>query len=197
MIKDKRLQVNHLFLILFLGVSELEDPLIALGLVDNRDEVQEIVDEVDDDTTGKIEFDEFLTIIKNGNSNTKGTSDKKIKIYQFFKNLTSGKFKQNGKEVLFKLFISAYRRARIMDSMMGDTPLKRQEGQKIVKNYKNQLSLNKIREKMENGESLDDDKGYKDQFFSTEPPEPEILYDILNENNDDQDDNVIDSDEEF
>ena len=40
------------------------DPLIALGLVDTRDEVENIVKEVDDDGTGKIEFDEFLTIIK-------------------------------------------------------------------------------------------------------------------------------------
>ena len=86
-----------------IGLSELEDPLIALGLVDNRDEVQEIVNDVDEDGTGKIEFDEFLEIIKNGNSTAKGASDKKVKIYQFFKNLTSGKFKQNGKEVLFKL----------------------------------------------------------------------------------------------
>lgn len=82
------------------------------------------MNDVDADGTGKIEFDEFLEIIKNGNSTTKGGSEKKVKIYQFFKNLTSGKFKQNGKEVLFKLFISGYRRARILDAMMGDTAQK-------------------------------------------------------------------------
>lgn len=181
--------------------------------------MQEIVDEVDDDDTGKIEFNEFLEIIKNGNSNTKGTSEKQVKIYQFFKNLTAGKFKQNGKEFLFKLFISGYRRTKILDAMMGDTQLKKQEGHKILNNYKNQLALNKIREKMENGifpsilfsikitnvflilgSSISmnkEDKGWRDQFFSTEPPEPEILYDILNENNDDQEENVYESDDDL
>ena len=32
-----------------IGVDELEDPLIALGLVDNRQQVQRIVSAVDDD----------------------------------------------------------------------------------------------------------------------------------------------------
>lgn len=43
-----------------IGVDELEDPLIALGLCENRQQVQAIVDEVDEDQSNKIEFDEFL-----------------------------------------------------------------------------------------------------------------------------------------
>ena len=49
-----------------IGVDELEDPLIALGLVDNRQQVQHIVQMVDEDGSKMIEFDEFLDIIKNG-----------------------------------------------------------------------------------------------------------------------------------
>ena len=49
-----------------IGVDELEDPLIALGLVENRQQVQQIVDIVDADGSGEIEFGEFLTIIKGG-----------------------------------------------------------------------------------------------------------------------------------
>lgn len=48
-----------------IGIEELEDPLIGLGFADNRDEVQEMVDAVDEDGSGMIEFPEFLTIIKN------------------------------------------------------------------------------------------------------------------------------------
>lgn len=76
--------------------------MIALGLVNNREEVENIVEEVDDDGTGKIEFDEFLAIIKNGNSSTKGGSERMVKIYNFFKSLTTGKFNTDGKELIFK-----------------------------------------------------------------------------------------------
>lgn len=97
--------------------------MIALGLVDNRDEVDQIVQDVDDDGTGKIEFDEFVKIIKTGNSTSKGgASENTVKIYNFFKSLTTGKFNKKGKELIFKLFISGYRRTKILNAMMGDTP---------------------------------------------------------------------------
>lgn len=51
-----------------IGVDELEDPLIALGLVDNRQQVQRIVQMIDDDGSEMIEFPEFLKIIKMGGS---------------------------------------------------------------------------------------------------------------------------------
>ena len=51
-----------------IGVDELEDPLIALGLVENRQQVQEIVDLVDEDGSQQIEFGEFLSIIKGGSN---------------------------------------------------------------------------------------------------------------------------------
>ena len=45
-----------------IGVEELEDPLIALGLVDSRKQVENMVYSIDDD--GNIEFDEFLKLVK-------------------------------------------------------------------------------------------------------------------------------------
>ena len=47
------------------GISELERPLIGLGFAESREEVQEMIDEVDEDGSGQVEFDEFLQIIKN------------------------------------------------------------------------------------------------------------------------------------
>ncbi|CAI2368778.1 unnamed protein product [Moneuplotes crassus] len=142
-----------------IGVSELEDPLIALGLVDNRDEVQKIVNDVDDDNTGMIEFNEFLEIIKIGNSNAKDASDKTVKIYNFFKSLTTGKFNPEGKELIFKLFISKYRREQILNSMMSKNPNEKKIGTKILNNYRNQLAYNKGREQIQN---LGQDKGHLD-----------------------------------
>ena len=51
-----------------IGVEELEDPLIALGLVENRQQVQQIVKLVDEDGSEMIEFGEFLSIIKGGSN---------------------------------------------------------------------------------------------------------------------------------
>ena len=41
-----------------ISVDELEDPLVALGLVENRDQVEQMVKAIDDDCN--IEFKEFL-----------------------------------------------------------------------------------------------------------------------------------------
>ncbi len=54
-------------------MDELEDPLIALGLVDNRQQVQSIVRMVDDDGSEMIEFPEFLSIIKGGSNAVSST----------------------------------------------------------------------------------------------------------------------------
>mmetsp|Transcript_32512 Transcript_32512/g.28788 ORF Transcript_32512/g.28788 Transcript_32512/m.28788 type:complete len:105 (-) Transcript_32512:352-666(-) len=55
-----------------IGVEELEDPLIALGLVQDRQQVIEIINKVDDDKTGEIEFVEFLKIISLGKRKNTG-----------------------------------------------------------------------------------------------------------------------------
>jgi len=59
-----------------IGVEELEKPLISLGLCNNREEVQKIIEEVDEDGSGQIEFNEFLHIIKSA-SQKKKTRDQK------------------------------------------------------------------------------------------------------------------------
>jgi hypothetical protein len=46
-----------------IGVDQLESPLIGLGFANNRVEIRQMIDEVDDDKSGFIEFPEFLKII--------------------------------------------------------------------------------------------------------------------------------------
>lgn len=87
-----------------IGVDELEDPLIALGLVENRQQVVKIVELVDEDGSAKIEFGEFISIIKGGSAAAKDT---KVKdngtgaIYNFFKQLTSQKFIKKNENMPF------------------------------------------------------------------------------------------------
>ena len=96
-----------------IGVQELEDPLIALGLVDNRQQVQKIVNTVDADGSGQIEFHEFLKIIKSGrkgggashtnaHKESKGQDESIQAIYSFFKDFTDGSMlKKDGKIIPF------------------------------------------------------------------------------------------------
>ena len=48
-----------------IDIDELEEPLIAFGLCETREEVINLVKQVDLDGNGTIEFDEFLLILKN------------------------------------------------------------------------------------------------------------------------------------
>ena len=80
-----------------IGADELEDPFIALGLVNSREQVEQIVNEIDDD--GNIEFDEFLEIVKGGKKtkqalakfcNNDENTDVDM-IFNFFKSYTAKK----------------------------------------------------------------------------------------------------------
>ena len=62
-----------------IGTDELESPLIGLGFADTREQVEEMVREVDEDGSGQIEFGEFLQIIGNSDAN-----EKTGKINKFF-----------------------------------------------------------------------------------------------------------------
>ena len=49
-----------------IGVDELEDPLIALGLVNHRQQVEEMMQQIDDSDDMEIDFNEFLKFVKGG-----------------------------------------------------------------------------------------------------------------------------------
>lgn len=65
-----------------IGIDELEEPLISLGIAESREDVKKLIYTVDDD--GFIEFKEFLEIIKNKNGDGKSNS-KETMVIDFFK----------------------------------------------------------------------------------------------------------------
>lgn len=70
-----------------IGILELEEPLITLGIAKGRKEVKKIMDEIDEDASGEIEFDEFLEILK-GKTKIYGSQKRKAgdsAITEFFK----------------------------------------------------------------------------------------------------------------
>lgn len=46
-----------------IGVRELEDPLIALGLAQTREDVTRLIEQVDHNDNKTIEFEEFLALM--------------------------------------------------------------------------------------------------------------------------------------
>lgn len=140
-----------------IGVDELEDPLIALGLVDNRQQVQQIVQLVDEDGSKMIEFNEFLDIIKGGSRMNNRQSGLGVQgtsaIFDFFKKLTTGKLQNpQEQELPFSLFISSKRRQKLLDSMMATDPKRREDGEHILNNYRKQLAERMAREKVDRGD---------------------------------------------
>ncbi|CAG9327407.1 unnamed protein product [Blepharisma stoltei] len=116
-----------------IGIDELMEPLIALGLAENRQQVKELFDAVDTDKSGQIEFDEFLAILKGGD----GSSP----MADFFKQMTKGTLTEDAKNLPFKLVVSSYRRKMLMEAVMTDDPNKKAKGEKIMKAYGSQLDL--------------------------------------------------------
>ena len=159
-----------------IGTDELEEPLIALGLVDSRAQVDKIVMEVDDDGSGMLEFPEFLGIIKGGsNSNDDASDDGSGAIYQFFKDLTCGNMQIDGNSnIPFSLFITAMRRKKILASMQSKDERVRKDGERILNNYKKQLAERLVREAIEKGETTSQkpfsssSRGGKSQMGSTQ-----------------------------
>ena len=134
---------------------------------------------MDEDGSQQIEFGEFLSIIKGGNSKSSGGAIPKEElspgkkkgsdsaapakdasgsqaIFDFFKKLTSGELKVDSEDKIipFSIFISTYRRKKILDAMMGKTIKEREEGARILNNYKKQLAERMARQRAEKGESL-------------------------------------------
>lgn len=120
-----------------IGIEELEDPLIGLGFAETRQEVQDMIDSVDEDGSGQIEFEEFLGIIKGSNA-----TDKTIKINKFFKDMTTGKLASEG--ISFSMFVQKMRRDYLKDALMGENAAKREFGEKILKNVAKQFQQQHI-----------------------------------------------------
>ena len=91
-----------------------------------------MIDLVDEDGSGMIEFTEFLGIIKNSDG-----SEKTAKINKFFKDMTSGQFSKN--DLSFNLLVQKLRREYLMDAIMSGDGDKRAFGEKILRNVSKQV----------------------------------------------------------
>ena len=88
--------------------------LTSLGLAESREAVKRMIDVVDADGSGLIEFNEFLTIIKK--------SDDASAVFKVFKSLMDGELGDS--QLSFPLVVSTYRRKMLIDALMATGPRK-------------------------------------------------------------------------
>ena len=69
-----------------IGIDELEQLLLSVGLAETREEIKALIDSVDKDGSGKIEFGEFLSMILNDQGQNE-------EIVEFFKTVIGGNLK--------------------------------------------------------------------------------------------------------
>lgn len=120
-----------------IGTAILEEVLTSLGLADSREAVKRMVEAVDEDNSGLIEFNEFLQIIKK--------SDDTSAVFKVFKTLMDGELGES--QLSFPLIVSTYRRKMLIDALMSSGPRK-VRGQRILRTQKAMLEAQQQRQTM-------------------------------------------------
>ena len=115
-----------------IGIEELEEPLIGLGLANTKDEVNEIIRAVDED--GVIEFKEFLDIIKSNDQ-----SEKTALIKKFFKEMAKGEL--GDPNLTFNMNVQNLRREKMKEAILAKGEAQA-AGRKILENVRRQLVSN-------------------------------------------------------
>jgi hypothetical protein len=128
-----------------LGIDELYSPLLALGLVENKDQVKEMMAKVDTNGSGLIEFDEFISIIKHN-------STEKNALISFFKSLSNETVYNEFKDLPFNLVLSNKRRELMMQNYLGKDVCAREHGRKIMNAF--EMEMKEQEEKMFKAEKL-------------------------------------------
>ena len=117
-----------------------------------------MIDLVDKDGSGQIEFDEFLSIIKNS-----GENEQTQKIKQFFCDLANGDLKADG--LSFSMIVTNIRRQYMKDAILctgtdENSMKRRKQGEKILSNVRRQHDS--LRERKRKVNLLESEKLHED-----------------------------------
>lgn len=128
-----------------LGIDELYEPLLALGLVENKEQVRDMIAKVDSNGSGLIEFDEFIRIIKqNGTENNA--------LISFFKDLSNETVFKEFRDLPFNLILSNRRRELMLQSYLGKNNNAREHGRKVMNAFA--LEIKEQEQEMTKAEKL-------------------------------------------
>lgn len=125
-----------------MGVEQLKEPFISLGLANSKEDVIELINCVDDDGSGRIEFDEFLRIIHNKSKKKEKGNEK---ITNFFKNLANNNVSKvhDLTTFSFKTSMNILRRDNLLKAFLGKSEEEKGEGSQILKAYSMLLNENR------------------------------------------------------
>jgi Ca2+-binding EF-hand superfamily protein len=99
--------------------------LIGLGFVDTINDVRAMIQQVDEDQSGEIEFNEFLSILKSSEGGERTRAIKK-----FFEGLTKQEY---GKiDLPFSNYVLEQRRHSLIDAIKSEDQAKRDHGKRIL-----------------------------------------------------------------
>lgn len=107
--------------------EDLHKTLLALGLVQSRAEVQKLIDLVDSDKSGHINFDKFLSLLKAGEGNCPSVYLKR--------EVNRLKDVEDADVLPFDIVVKTYLRKKLSDYYMSSDPVARTNGEKFNKAY--------------------------------------------------------------
>ena len=116
-----------------LCLEELYEPLLSLGLIEKKQEVQELIEHIGSKNSGIIEFHEFLRAF----DSTRAKKHNKIDI--LLRDMESNIILNQKTDLPFNLCIMSQRRNIMMSAYLGETLHDREKGMKILKAYANTL----------------------------------------------------------
>jgi EF-hand domain pair len=111
------------------SIEELYNPLLSLGLVQNKKEVEQLVQYINAKRGGVIQFDEFLKIFNNSPKNERKKSQK----LDLLVNTIARSIRAFQKSDLpFNIAVCNRRRKLMMQAYVSDNPREREKGIKII-----------------------------------------------------------------
>jgi len=109
-----------------ISVDELEEPLISIGLVSSKEDLEEMIRKYDSSGDGEIDFQEFVKMVM-----TKEEGGKSNAMLKLFEDFHSGLL---GNRLLpFSTLIHMYSRKQLFNAIMAKNPEEKAEGMQVLK----------------------------------------------------------------
>ena len=109
-----------------ISVDELEEPLISIGLVASKQDLEEMIKKFDSSGDGEIDFQEFVKMVMTREEG--GGSNAMLKLFEDF---SEGKL--GNKHLPFSTLVHLYSREKLFMAIMAEDEEKKAEGQKVLK----------------------------------------------------------------
>ncbi|KAG3107388.1 hypothetical protein PI124_g13154 [Phytophthora idaei] len=121
-----------------ISVEELEDPMLSIGIVNDTREIEQIVNKLDKDSNGQIDFQEFVDFLTPHTRHNKGSNPQKHEV--MFHQLTKKMEHQSSGFLEINTQLSMERRRFILDSITSFTSQSIQEDLEELKHFKEENS---------------------------------------------------------